>query len=104
VLPVTLAQRQTLAQRRLVDLDDLRPGPLQVHHPVAHGEGDLAAGEFRGKSSLTKDQFRMLPDLVSMPFIDRPVRPWAYCRHATVIGFRRAMSPDRMGGRTQREP
>ncbi len=37
-------QRQALAQRRLVDLDDRRPGRLEVEHLVPDRQGDLGAG------------------------------------------------------------
>ena len=40
-VPVGLAQRQLLAQRGLVDLDDLDAGGLQVEHLVADGESQL---------------------------------------------------------------
>ena len=41
---VGAAQRQPLAQRRLVDLDRERAGALEVEHLVADRERDLRAG------------------------------------------------------------
>src|ERR1019366_2173194 len=43
-LPFASAQRQTLAQSRLIDLDDWRTSFFQIHHFVADREGELAAG------------------------------------------------------------
>ena len=46
----------------------------------------------------------MVTGPVSMPFIGLVVRDWAYSAQATVMGARRVTSPQRIGGRTQREP
>ena len=46
----------------------------------------------------------MVTGPVSMPFIGRFVSDCACCAQATVIGCGRLMSPNRMGGFTQRDP
>ena len=46
----------------------------------------------------------MVTGPVSMPFIGFFVSDWAYCHQSTVIGCGRETSPNRIGGRTQREP
>ncbi len=46
----------------------------------------------------------MVTGPVSMPFIGRAVRLWAWRQTSTVMGAGRETSPNRIGGRTQREP
>ena len=98
--PVGVAQRQTLAQGRLVDLDDRDAGRVEIGDLVADREGDLAAGLGRGWSSRTKDQLRIVTGPVSMPLTGRSVRVWAKVAQRTVIGAGRATSPKMTGGRT----
>ena len=68
--PVGAAQRQALAQRRLVDLDDADAGRFEVGHLVADRQRDLAAGRRRaaGRRARTTS-CRMVTGPVSMPFI-----------------------------------
>ncbi len=46
----------------------------------------------------------MVTGPVSMPFIFLSVSDWAYLIHSTIIAFGRLISPNRIGGLTQREP
>ena len=71
---VGAAQRQPLAQRRLVDLDHGGAGALQVEHLVADRERDLGADRLgRGWSSRTNDHCRIVTGPVSIPFTGRSV-------------------------------
>ena len=57
-----------------------------------------------GWSSRTNDHARIVTGPVSMPLTGLSVSDCAYVAHSTVIGFGRATSPKRIGGRTQRVP
>ena len=84
------AQRQQLTQGGLVDLDDLRA----TWSAVSPG----------GWSSRTKAQASMVTGPVSMPLTILSVKDCAVLNHSTVMAFGRVTSPNRIGGRTQREP
>src|SRR3981081_3257314 len=57
-----------------------------------------------GISSRTNDQLRIVTGPVNMPFMGFLVSDCAYFHQPIVMGFGRDTSPNRIGGRTHRDP
>lgn len=126
-VPVDLAEREALADGRLVDLDRKDAGVGEVDDLVAERERELLAldllRDVGTRERPVEDGDRALQDrdarsvstslgkkerereeeggrTVSMPFIGRLVSDWAYDDQRTVIGCGRETSETTMGGRT----